>query len=182
MSAKGTRGGRPGDVSRRPPNRFGLSRTAAFAALVVVTLPNVASARVLDESDLARIAQIKTSFTEVVTDVSRSSQRPDLSGGDSECIKSTLRELMQISQDLKPYEYLITIEDELRDFDDDSTLRGVVRFAVDNAIKILESERRRMGELSDQCSRYPLSAGKTKQAIQFIDGTAAILKSVQPRM
>lgn len=174
MSAMGIRIGR---------RRLRPSSVAAAALLAVAAaFCGVAQARVLDEADLVRISRIKSSFMEVVTDVSQSSQRPDLSSGDSECIKSTLRELMQISQDLKPYEYLITIEDELKDFNDDSTLRGVVHFAVENSIKILDTERRRMGDLSDQCSRFPLSAGKAKQAIQFIDGTAAILRSLQPRM
>lgn len=154
----------------------------AALGLLLAALHGHAQARILDDGDLARIAKIKSLFIEVVTDVSQSSQRPDLSSGDSDCIKSTLRELMQISQDLKPYEYLITIEGELKDFNDDSTLRGVVRFAVENAVKLLETERKRMGDLSDQCARFPLSAGKARQAIQFIDGTAAILRSVQPRM
>ncbi len=181
MSPKATSADQPGDRSR-PASAFRLLWMVVSALMVVASWPSSTPARVLDDGDLARIGKIKSFFTEVVTDVSQSSQRPDLSSGDSECIKSTLRELMQISQDLKPYEYLITIEGELRDFDDDSTLRGVVHFAVENALKILESERRRMGDLSEQCSRFPLSAGKTRQAIQFIDGTAAILRSVQPRL
>jgi hypothetical protein len=159
-------------------------RLAAVLPILLLTaaLQNLAFARVLDDADLARVSRIKASFTEVVTDVSQSSQRTDLSSGDSECIKSTLRALMQISEELGPYEYLITIEGEMADFGDDSTLRGIVRFAVINALKILDNERRRMGDLSEQCARFPLSAGKTKQALQFIDGTSEILKSVRPRL
>jgi hypothetical protein len=159
-------------------------RLAALLPILLLSaaLQNVALGRVLDDNDLARVARIKASFTEVVTDVSQSAQRTDLSSGDSECIKSTLHALMQISQELGPYEYLITIEGEMKDFGDDATLRSVVRFAVINALKILDNERRRMGELSEQCARYPLSAGKTRQALQFIDGTSEILKSVRPRL
>ena len=182
MSAKGTRADQSGDNSRLRRSAFRPLWAIVSALLFVASLQNSAPARVLDESDLARIARIKPSFIEVVTDVSQSLQRPDLSSGDSECIRSTLRALTQISEELRTYEYLITIEGELSDFGDDYTLRSVVRFAVENALKILENERRRMGEVSEQCSRYPLSAGKTRQAIQFIEGTAAILKSIRPRL
>ena len=90
---------------------------------------------------------------------------------------------MQISEESREAtRYLITIEGELTDFGDDRTLRSVIRFAVENALKFLDNERRRMGELSEQCSRYSLAAGKTRQAVQFIEGTAAILRSLQPRL
>ena len=169
-------------ASRRPPLGRRRSLGAIAAAVIVSSLPNIAPAGVLDESDLTRIARIKPSFIELMTDVSQSAQRPDLSRGDGECIKATLQGLMQISEELRTYENLITIEGELTDFGDDQTLRSVVRFAVENALKVLENERRRLGELSEQCSRYPLSASKTRQAIQFIDGTVAILRSLQPRL
>jgi hypothetical protein len=182
MSAKGRSAERPGDKPCRRGSALRALRTIASAMLLVASFQNSLLARVLDESDIARIARIKSSFIEVLTDVSQSSQRPDLPRGDGECIKSTLDGLMQISEELRSYEYLITIEGELSDFGDDKTLRGVLRFAVEKALNVLENERRRMGELSEQCSRYPLAAGKTRQAIQFIEGTVAILRSVQPRL
>jgi hypothetical protein len=80
------------------------------------------------------------------------------------------------------YEYLITIESQLNDVGDDTSLRGILRFAVDNALKILETQRKQLGEISDQCARYPLSADRAKRATQFVDSTAAILKSIQPRL
>lgn len=161
--------------------RYGRS-FRAMAAVGFCLLPSAALPGVLDESDLTRIARIKPSFIEVVTDVSQSAQRPDLSSADGECIKAALQSLMQISEELRSYENLITIEGELTDFGDDRTLRGVVRFAVENALKVLQNERRRMAELTEQCSRYPLSASKTRLAMQFIDGTVAILRSLQPRL
>jgi hypothetical protein len=82
---------------------------------------------------------------------------------------------------LQSYEYLITIESELKDFDDDNALRGMLRFAVENALKILETEHKRLGEITDQCTRNPISADKTRQAAQFIETTVAVLKSLQPR-
>jgi hypothetical protein len=180
MDAKGTepRGGNSG----RRRRALRILRALAPGLVLLASLGNPASAGVLDDGDRARIARIKPSFIEVMTDVSQSSQRPDLSKADGECIKSTLQALMQISEELRSYENLITIEGELSDFGDDKTLRSVVRFAVENALKVLDNERRRMGELSEQCSRYPLSAGKTRQAIQFIEGTAGILRSLQPRL
>jgi len=164
--------------------RAGAARSlrALAAAAFVSSWSSSALAGVLDESDLTRIARIKPSFIELVTDVSQSAQRPDLPRADGECIKAVLQGLMQISEELRTYENLITIEGELNDFGDDRTLRSVVRFAVENALKVLENERRRLSELSEQCSRTPLSAGKTRQAVQFIEGTVAILRSLQPRL
>lgn len=155
---------------------------AALALTFIASSPGSIMARVLDDGDLQRIATIKTSFTDVVTDVAQSSQRPDLSSADSECMNSALRELMQISEELKSYEYLITIENQLNDVGDDDSMRGILRFAVDKALDILATERKRLGQLSEQCARYPLSSGKTQAAIRFIDGTTAILKSLQPRL
>jgi hypothetical protein len=60
-------------------------------------------------------------------------------------------------------------------------MQGVIKFAVDKSNAILLSERKRLAQLSDQCTRYPLSFGKTQQALQFIDTTTGILKSVQIR-
>jgi hypothetical protein len=159
-----------------------LLRAGLPAAGLLAASLSLAPAKVLDENDLSRIARIKPSFVQVMTDVSQSAQRQDLSQADGECIRSTLQGLMQISEELRTYENLITIEGELTDFGDDRTLRGILRFAVDNALKVLENERKRMGDLSEQCSRHPLSAGKTRQAIQFIEGTTAILRSLQPRL
>jgi hypothetical protein len=152
------------------------------ALLIAAISADPARARVLNEGDFERISQIKTSFEAVVSDMMLSSRRPDLSGGDSDCIKSAVQELLQISNELSSYEYLITIEKQMGDFGDDSAMRGILRFAVDKAIKILETNRRRLTQLSEQCARFPHSAGKTQQAIQFIDTTAAILQSLQPRL
>jgi hypothetical protein len=143
--------------------------------------PGPVAARVLEEADLQRISGIKASFTDVMMDVGQSAQRPDLSSGDRECISSAMRELLQISEELKSYEYLITIETELNEFGDDNALKGILRFAVDKALTILETERKRLSQLSEQCSRYPLAASKMQRAVQFIDGTAALLRSLAPR-
>jgi hypothetical protein len=155
---------------------------AITAAFFVVLSAGSGNARVLEERDLEGVAQIKSSFAEVVGDIVQTSRRTYISGAEGECIRSTLRELMQISDELASYEYLITIENEIKDFGYDSTIRGIIRFAVDKAVRILETQRRRLGQLPDQCSRLPVSAGKTQQAVRFIEATAATLRSLQPRL
>ena len=141
-----------------------------------------ANARVLSDADLDKISSVKKLSIDVMTDITMMSRRPDLSQADSECVKSTLRSLTQIAGELQSYEYLITIESELKDFDDDNAVRGVLRFAVDNALKILETERKHLVEIADQCARSPLSADKARQATQFIESTQSVLKSLQPRL
>jgi hypothetical protein len=152
-----------------------------MAMLSLAVVQHGADARVLTEADLERISSIKQLSTDVMTDISMISRRPDLSQTDGDCIRSTLRSLTQIAGELQSYEYLITIEGQLKDFDDNA-LRGVLRFAVDNALKILETERRRLADVSDLCSRSPLSADKARQAKQFIESTQTILRSLQPRL
>lgn len=153
---------------------------ATIVALLLAQVP--AHARVLSDADLDRISSIRKLSIEVMTDITKLSRRPDLSQVDSDCVKSTLRSLMQIAGELQSYEYLITIESQLKDFDDDKEIRGVLRFAVGNALKILETEHRHLAEISDQCARSPVSADKTRQATQFIESTQAVLKSLQPRL
>jgi hypothetical protein len=134
------------------------------------------------DTDLDKISSVRKLSIDVMTDITMLSRRPDLSQTDSDCVKSTLRSLTQIAAELQSYEYLITIESELKNFDDDNTLRGVLRFAVENALKILETERRHLVEVSDQCARSPISAEKARQATQFIESTQSVLKSLQPRL
>lgn len=150
--------------------------------LVAALAPSCVAARVLQEGDFAKIAEIRTSFVNVTGDIARSSRRPDISAEDGECMKSALRELMQIADELASYEYLITIESEIGEFGDDNALKGVLQFALDNALAILDTERSRLTQLSDQCGRYPVALSKTQQAIRLVDTTAAILKSLQPRL
>jgi hypothetical protein len=149
---------------------------------VAMQVPKLTEARVLQEGDFARISEIKTSFVKVTGDIAQSLKRPDISNEDSECIKSALRELLQIAEELSSYEYLITIESEIGDFGDDTAMKGILQFALDRAVGLLDSERKRLNQLNDQCSRYPLSLGKTQQAISLVDATRAVLQSLQPRL
>jgi hypothetical protein len=158
------------------------ARDAGVGLAIVLLTSTVCSGGVLTESDLKKVAGIKPLFTSLMTDLAQSSQRTDLAGGDTDCIKLVMRELMQISDELSSYEYLITIESQLNASADSDTTRGIVKFAVDQSNTILSSERKRLVQLSDQCARFPVSAGKTQQALQFIDATTGVLSAIQPRL
>jgi hypothetical protein len=159
--------------------RCGWMVSSGLAILLLV--PGASSGGVLSDSDLKKVEDIKPLFMNLMGDLVQTSKRPDISSGDADCINSTIRELMQISDELSSYEYLITIEKDMTDFGDNDPMQGVIKFAVDKSNAILLSERKRLAQLSDQCTRYPLSFGKTQQALQFIDTTTGILKSVQIR-
>jgi hypothetical protein len=156
-----------------------------IAAIVLLAFPPASiKGRVLDENDLEIISQVKTSYANMMnlmTDMAQSLKRPDISGGDSECLSSALGGLQQTSRELATYQYLLTIETQVIDFDDNA-MKGILRFAVDNALSVLETERKHLSQLSEQCSRFPLSVGKTQQAMQYIDRVTAILKVVRPRL
>ena len=168
----------------------GASRKGTLAAslkslglgLALVLLgAGLSGAGVLSESEVKKVQNLKPLFQNLMGDLVQTSKRSDISGGDADCVKSTIRELLEISQELSSYEYLITIEGEIPDFNSDS-MRDIVKFAIDKSSTILSEERKRLAQLSDQCTRFPMSFGKTQQALQFIDTTNGILKSIQARL
>lgn len=150
--------------------------------LGLMLAPGAASSGVLSESDLKKVEDIKPLFQNLMADLVQTSKRPDISTGDADCITSTIRELLQISEELSSYEYLITIEKEIKDFGDNSPVQGVVKFAIEKSNTILTDERKRLVQLSDRCSRSQLSFAKTQQALQFIDTTSNLLSSIQARL
>jgi hypothetical protein len=183
--------GRSATHARPPEKRSIALRADAFgkkakslglAFAVVLLTTQGSSSGVLSDSDFKKVEDIKPLFQNLMGDLVQTSKRPDISSGDADCIKMTIQELMQISEELSSYEYLITIEKEMTDFGDNNPMRGIVKFAVDKSNTILASERKRLSQVSDQCTRFPLSFGKTQQALQFIDTTAGILKSIQVRL
>ena len=137
---------------------------------------------VLTENDVKRVEAIKPLFQSLMVDLVETSRRPDISGGDADCVKSAIGELTQISDELSSYEYLITIEKEMTEFGENNPMRGIVKFAVEKSNTILISERKRLTQLSERCTNFPLSFGKTQQAIRVIDTTASILNSIQERL
>ena len=160
----------------------GSIKSFGLAVVVVLLVTNGSSGGVLSESDFKKVEGIKPLFQNLMGDLVQTSQRPDISTGDADCIKSTIQELLQISGELSSYEYLITIEKDMTDFGDNNPMRDIVKFAVDKSNTILGSERKRLAQLSDQCSRFPLSFGKMQQALQFIDTTTTVLSSIQSRL
>ena len=124
-------------------------------------LPSVCCAGILSESDFRQAESLKPLFANLMNDLVETAKRPDLSSGDAGCINEIIRELLQISEELASYDYLITMEKDLTDFGDNNPMRGIVKFAIDNSSMILMSERKRLVQLSEQCTKYPLAQGKT---------------------
>jgi hypothetical protein len=158
-------------------------RKMLAAGLVLgLFLPNVCCAGVLSESDFRQAESLRPLFANLLNDLVETAKRPDVSSGDAGCINSTIRELRQISDELASYEYLITMEKDLSDFGDQNPMRDIVKFAVDKSSTILMSERKRLVQLSDQCTKYPLGQGKTQEAVTIIDTTTGILASIRARL
>jgi hypothetical protein len=154
----------------------------ALGVAMLVLAPDVSRSGVLSESDFKKVEAIKPLFQNLMGDLVQTSKRTDISSGDVDCVMSTIRELLQISEELSSYEYLITIEKEMTDFGDNSPVKGVVKFAIEKSNTILAEERKRLVQLSDRCTRFPLAFGKTQQALQFIDTTTNLLNSIQVRL
>lgn len=153
----------------------------ALALAILVLEPALSTAGVLSESDFRKVEEMKPLFQSLMGDLVQTSKRTDISSGDADCIISMIRELLQISDELSSYEYLITIEKEMADFGDKSPIQGVVKFAIEKSTAVLTGERKRLAQLSDRCSRFPLALAKTQQALQFVDTTTNLLNSIQVR-
>jgi hypothetical protein len=165
-------------------------RTGTFRALLnrlawigsgLLLATDVCLAGVLNQADLKRVEDLRPMFAGLMGDLVQTSRRPDISGVDADCIKSTIHDLIEISQELSSYEYLITIEKDLTDFGENSPMRDVVKFAIDKSTNILASERKKLTQLPDQCARSPLASTKTQQALQVVDTTAGVLGSIRSR-
>jgi len=143
---------------------------------------NASRSGVLTENDVKRVEALKPLFQSLLVDLVETSKRPDISGGDADCVKSTIRELMQISDELSSYEYLITIEKEMTDFGENSPMKGLVKFAIEKSNTILTDERKRLAQLSDRCANLPLASGKMQQTLRVIDTTTTILNSIYERL
>jgi hypothetical protein len=171
-----------GSAARVRSDVRGLFQSSGLALVIILLTSGVSGSGVLTEGYFKKVESIKPLFQNLMGDLVQSSKRTDIAGGDADCIKATIHELMQISEELQSYEYLITIEKDMTDLGKDSPMRGIVKFAVDQSNSILAGERKRLSQLSDQCARFPLSYGKTQQALQFINTTTDILNSIQLRL
>jgi hypothetical protein len=115
-------------------------------------------------------------------DLSQTARRSDVAAGDVNCINSTIQELLQISDELASYEYLIAMDKEINGFDEKNPMRDLVKFAADKSSAILTGERKRLVQLSDQCARFPVGSSKTRQVLQVIDTTTGILTAIRDRL
>lgn len=165
----------------------GIARRAAIGPFVLavfiitISIPAALHGGVLSENDFKRVEMVKPLFEKLMVDLVQTSKKTDISSGDADCVTTTMRELLQISEELSSYEYLITIEKEITDSSDNSPVRGVVKFAIEKANTILLEERKRLTQVSDRCSRFPVGFAKTQQALQFIETTSNLLNSIQLR-
>ena len=166
--------------------RFAAARRVAAAvawqgiSLLVAT--NLCLAGVLSQADLKRVETLRPMFVNLMGDLVQTSKRSDISAVDADCVKLTIQNLAEISQELSSYEYLITIEKELTEVGENDPTRDVVKFAIDQSTRILASQRRKIAQLPDQCARSALALAKSQQALQVVDATAGILSSIRSRL
>ena len=151
---------------------------ALIAAIALVAPAKYVGASALNDRDIENVSQIERSFRSVMRELTEALQSPNVVPAETECIRNTLQDLAQASDELSKYEYLITIEKQIRDSSDNDATKDVVKFAIDKTLEILNIERRHMTRLSDQCSRFPMYSGQNKRAVQFIDSTMTTLQSI----
>src|SRR5215470_1875284 len=159
--------------------RRNMLRLGVAAALLV---PAVASGGVLSESDMQKVETLKPLFGNLMNDLAQTARRTDVAADDVNCVNSTIRELLEISDELASYEYLIAIDKDINDLGEKNPMRDLVRFAADKSSAILTAERKRLAQLSDQCARFPVGASKTRQTLQVIDTTTGILTAIRDRL
>jgi len=163
---------------------MGMARQCLLKAglAAALLLPAAAFGGVLSESDMQKVETLKPLFANLMIDLSQSARRTDVAAGDINCINSTIQELLQISDELASYEYLIAMDKEITGFDEKNPMRDLVKFADDKSSSILAGERKRLVQLSEQCARFPVGLSKTQQAVQVIDTTTGILTAIRDRL
>ena len=154
--------------------------TIGMAAALL--LPTASHGGVLAESDLQKVESLRPLFANLMSDLAQTARRTDVAAGEVNCINSTIEELLQISDELASYEYLIAMDRDISGFGEKSPMRDLVKFAADKSSAILTSERKRLVQLSDRCAHFPVAAGKTQQALQVIDTTTGILAGIRDRL
>jgi hypothetical protein len=168
---------------------FALARRSLVSLGVIagLLLPAASRAGVLSESDLQKVEALKPLFANLMSDLSQTAKRSDVAAADASCINSTIQELLQISDELASYEYLIGMDREIKDFGDKSPgdknpMHDLVKFAADKSSAILTSERKRLVQLSDQCAHSPVASSKTQETLQVIDTTTTVLTTIRDRL
>ena len=163
---------------------FALARRSVFSLGVVAALlcPAASKAGVLSENDLQKVEALKPLFANLMIDLSQTAKRSDVAPADVNCINSTIQELLQISDELASYEYLIGMDREIQDLGDKNPMYDLVKFAADKSSAILTSERKRLVQLSDQCARFPVASSKTQETLQVIDTTTTVLTTIRDHL
>ncbi|HTC96868.1 MAG TPA: hypothetical protein VK734_04060, partial [Bradyrhizobium sp.] len=166
---------------------FARRSLVSFGVIAALLLPAASRAGVLSESDLQRVEALKPLFANLMSDLSQTAKRSDVAAADANCINSTIQELLQISDELASYEYLIGMDREIKDFGDKSPgdknpMHDLVKFAADKSSAILTSERKRLVQLSDQCAHSPVASSKTQETLQVIDTTTTVLTAIRDRL
>jgi hypothetical protein len=163
---------------------YGMARGCLLKAglAAALLLPVASHGGVLSEGDMQKVETLKPLFANLMIDLSQSARRTDVPAADLHCINSTIQELLQISDELASYEYLIAMDKDISGFGEKNPMRDVVKFAADKSSAILTAERKRLAQLADQCARSPLGSSKTQQAIQVIDTTTGILTGIRDRL
>jgi hypothetical protein len=171
-------------LAKTRPFAFASARQGLLAACLLAALmsPKASNAGVLSEDDLKKAEALRPLFANVMNDLMQTAKRSDVAGGDVSCVNSTIQELLQISDELASYEYLIAMDRDIADFGDKNPMRDLVKFAVDKSNAILTSERKRLVQLSDQCARFPVASSKTQEVLQVIDTTTGILTGIRDRL
>ena len=167
---------------------FAFARRCVFTlGMTAALLPATSRAGVLSESDLQKVEALKPLFANLMSDLSQTAKRSDIAAAVASCINSTIQELLQISDELASYEYLIGMDREIKDLGDKNPgdknpMHDLVRFAADKSSSILTTERKRLVQLSDQCARSPLASSKTQETLQVIDTTTTVLTTIRDRL
>jgi hypothetical protein len=169
---------------RTRPSAARLAQLSLLTVSLLVALlsPIAANGGVLSEDDLKKAEALKPLFATLMNDLVQTAKRSDMAGGDVSCINSAIQELLQISDELESYEYLIAMDKDITGFGDNNPMRDIVKFAADKSNAILTSERKRLVQLSEQCARFPVAAGKTQQVLQVIDTTTGILTAIRDQL
>lgn len=151
-------------------------------ALLMTLSASASHGGILSDTDLKRVEGLRPLFESLMTDLVQASKRSDVSSGDANCINSTIQELLQISNELASYEYLIGMDKEIGAFDEKNPMRDIIKFAADKSSSILTAERKRLVQLSDQCSRFPAATAKNQETLQVLDTTTGILAAIRDRL
>jgi hypothetical protein len=153
-----------------------------WQCLGLLVATKICMAGVLSPADLKKVEDLRPMFAGLMADLVQTSKRTDIPAVDADCVKSTIQNLFEISQELSSFEYLITIEKELTNVSDKDPTRDVVKFAVEQSTNILTSQRKKIAQLPDQCARSALALAKSQQALQVVDATTGILSFIRSRL